>query len=115
MVVINLGTIIFPEIVAEMADFLLRLEGIEIVLCMGQYAGEMIFSTRTLRHDLNMGEVVKRLVSGKGTAGGHGMMAGGKVDRVPAEEKAILATEALLTYRFLAEFGMDTITPLNLI
>lgn len=115
IVVINLGTIMFPEIVAEMADFLLRLEGIEIVLCMGQYAGEMIFSTRTLRHDLNMGEVVKRLVSGKGTAGGHGMMAGGKVDGVPAEEMAILATETLLTSRLLAEFGMDTITPLNLI
>jgi len=115
IVVINLGTIMFPEIVAEMADFLLRLEGIETVLCMGQYVGEMIFSTRTIRHDLNMGEVVKRLVSGIGTAGGHGMMAGGKVDDIPAEAKAISETGNLLTSRLLAEFGLNTLKPSKLI
>ncbi len=115
IVIASLGTIMFPEIVAEMADFLLRLEGIEIVLCMGQYAGEMIISIRTIRHDLNMGEVVKRLVLGKGTAGGHGMMAGGKVDNVPADNVAMLETEKMLTARLLAEFGTNTREPRKLI
>lgn len=105
--VVNLGPIMFPEIVAEMADWLLRLEKIEVVLCMGQYAGEAIFSTRTTRLDLNMGDIVKRLVSGRGTAGGHGMMAGGKVDKVPADNAAIAETEALLTERLLTEFGRN--------
>jgi nanoRNase/pAp phosphatase (c-di-AMP/oligoRNAs hydrolase) len=115
VVIINLGTILFPEIVAEMADFLLRLEGIETVLCMGQYAGEMIFSTRTLRSDLNMGDVVKRLVSGRGTAGGHGMMAGGKVDDVPADPLAVEEVGKLLTTRLLAEYGLAEQTSERLI
>jgi len=115
IIVTNLGSIMFPEIVAEMADLLLRLEGIETVLCMGQYAGEMIFSTRTLRHDLNMGEVVKRLVSGKGTAGGHGMMAGGKVDDVPADPSAMAEIERLLTARLLAECRISDQKPSRLV
>jgi nanoRNase/pAp phosphatase (c-di-AMP/oligoRNAs hydrolase) len=115
IIVTNLGSILFPEIVAEMSDLLLRLEGIETVLCMGQYAGEMIFSTRTLRLDLNMGEVVKRLVSGKGTAGGHGMMAGGKVDDVPDDPLAMESTEKMLTARLLAEYGMTGLEPVRLV
>jgi nanoRNase/pAp phosphatase (c-di-AMP/oligoRNAs hydrolase) len=115
IIITNLGSIQFPEIVAEMADLLLRLERIETVLCMGQYAGEMIFSTRTLRLDLNMGEVVKRLVNGKGTAGGHGMMAGGKVDNVPADLTAMKETEQLLTTRFLAEYGIPDQKPAMLV
>jgi nanoRNase/pAp phosphatase (c-di-AMP/oligoRNAs hydrolase) len=115
IVITNLGAIMFPEIVAEMADFLLRLEKIEIVLCMGQYAGEMIISIRTIRHDINMGEVIKRLVLAKGTAGGHGMMAGGKIDNVPADNGAILETETMLTARLLAEFDMNSCQPRTLI
>jgi nanoRNase/pAp phosphatase (c-di-AMP/oligoRNAs hydrolase) len=115
IVITNLGSILFPEIVAEMADFLLRLEETETVLSMGQYAGEVIFSIRTLRHDLNMGEVVKRLVSGRGTAGGHGMMAGGKVDDVPAEPRAVAEIEQLLTARLLAEYGLTGQQPARLV
>jgi nanoRNase/pAp phosphatase (c-di-AMP/oligoRNAs hydrolase) len=115
IIVTNLGSILFPEIVAEMADLLLRLEGIETVLCMGQYAGEVIFSTRTLRLDLNMGEVVKRLVVGKGTAGGHGMMAGGKVDDVSADPRAVAEIEELLTKRLLAEYGLGGLKPTRLV
>lgn len=111
----NLGSIMFPEIVAEMADFLIRLEGIETTLCMGQYANDMIISIRTVRQDLNAGEIIRRLVSGVGTAGGHGMMAGGKIDNVPADRKAMLRMEKLLTERLLAELDMKDVEPRKLI
>lgn len=111
----NLESIMFPEIVAEMADFLLRLENIETTLCMGQYADDMIVSIRTMRHDLNAGEIIKRLVRGIGAAGGHGMMAGGKVDDVPADREAILKVEKILTERFLAELGMQDLKPRRLL
>lgn len=111
----NLGSIVFPELVAEMADFLLRLEGIETTLCMGHYANEVIISMRTVRHDLNAGEIIKRLVQGVGTAGGHGMMAGGKIDDVPADKAAILRTEKMLTKRLLAELDMQDAVPRKLL
>ena len=101
----GLGKVMFPEIVAEMADFLIRLEGIETVLCMGQYGLEMIISLRTSRHDLNLGEIIKRMVDGMGTAGGHGMMAGGKIDMVTDESRSSI--EKILTDRLLSELGLD--------
>jgi len=115
VLVANLQKIVFPEVVAEMADFLLRLEGIEAVLCIGHYNIEMILSIRTIRHDLNAGEIIKRLVAGLGTAGGHGMMAGGKIDNVPPSRKAIRNMETLLTGRLLAELGMNKVRSRGLI
>jgi nanoRNase/pAp phosphatase (c-di-AMP/oligoRNAs hydrolase) len=96
----------FPEIVAEMADFLLRLENVETALCMGHYAKEMIISIRTARHDLNAGDIIKRLVLGLGTAGGHGMMAGGKIENVSPDRKSIRRMEKILIERIIAEFDM---------
>jgi len=111
----NLQKIVFPEVVAEMADFLLRLENIETVLCMGHYNTEIVLSIRTIRHDLNAGEIIKRLVAGLGKAGGHGMMAGGKIDDVAPTRKAIREVEALLTGRFLTELGITRLRPRRLV
>jgi nanoRNase/pAp phosphatase (c-di-AMP/oligoRNAs hydrolase) len=113
--VVNMRAVAFPEMVAEMADFLLRLEDIETVLSMGEYNNEMILSIRTVRHDLNAGEVIKRIVEGRGAAGGHGMMAGGKVDDVPNEPAAMQEVEHFLTGRFLDELRLAGCEPRQLI
>jgi len=110
-----LGSLAFPEIVAEMADFLLRLEGIEVVLCIGNYAGGMLFSARTIRHDLNMGEMVTRLVCGFGKAGGHGMMAGGKIDNISPGCSEMDKMVTVLTERMLRETGLIGTAPVKLL
>lgn len=55
VLVVNLMAISFPEVVAEMADFLVRLEGVETVLCMGHYSEQVILSIRTTNCSLNAG------------------------------------------------------------
>ncbi len=115
VLITNLGSIVFPELVAEMADFLIRLEEVDTALCMGQYGNEMILSMRTTRHDLNVGEIIKRLVLGIGTAGGHGMMAGGKIDGVPADSQAVQEKERMLSERLLAELGMKDVRSRTLV
>jgi nanoRNase/pAp phosphatase (c-di-AMP/oligoRNAs hydrolase) len=105
----------FPEVIAEMADFLIQLQDIETVLSMGEYNNELILSLRTTRFDLNAGEMIKRIVEGRGTAGGHGMMAGGKIDDVPNERHAMSEVESFLTGRFLAEIGCEGVEPTSLI
>lgn len=115
ILIANLREILFPEIVAESADILLRLEEIETVLCMGLYNDEMILSMRTIRHDCNVGEIIKSLVDGKGTAGGHGMMAGGKVDHVSSSLKDMLEVENFLAIRLLNTLGMPKVKPRKLI
>ena len=91
-----------------MADFLLRLEDIDTVLCTGEYNGEIILSIRTSLQTFNTGEAIKRLVDGLGTAGGHGMMAGGKIDRETATEVSVGKVEQIIKLRFLQEFGLET-------
>ena len=115
VLVSSLKGVQFPELVAELADLLLRLEGIETVLSMGHYNSEMILSIRTESEQINAGELIRVLVAGRGSAGGHGMMAGGKVDDVPDTEAAITEVERVLTERLLAELNVPACAPVRLV
>jgi nanoRNase/pAp phosphatase (c-di-AMP/oligoRNAs hydrolase) len=115
ILVVNLMAVSYPEAVAEIADYLVRLEGIETVLAIGHYVDEIILSMRTTSHEINAGEMIKRLVSGIGSAGGHGMTAGGKVDNVSFEISTIEYIERYLTSRLLSEFSYRDIAPEKLI
>jgi len=111
--VVNLMAICFPEVVAEVADYLIRLENIETVLSMGHYNDEVVLSLRTTSNLHNAGEIIRRLAAGRGTAGGHGMMAGGKLADVPFA--ALKEVEAFLTEALLAELSIGDVTPVRLI
>ena len=115
VLVAALKSIQFPELVAELADLLLRLEGMETVLTMGYYSTEMILSIRTSSEDINAGELIRKLVVGIGSAGGHGMMAGGKIDNVDGSDAAIEALERLLTDRLLSELAVPACDQLLLV
>ena len=109
LLVADLQESVFPEVVAEMADFLLRLEGIETVLTMGLYNSEILLSLRTVRLDLNAGETIRRLVLGIGKAGGHGMMAGGKVEAAPDDARLLRGMKQLIRNRLLSDLGLEKV------
>ncbi|WP_281276744.1 DHH family phosphoesterase [Geomonas terrae] len=113
VLVASLDGVLFPEVVSELADLLVRLEGTETVLCLGHYSNELVLSIRTTSEEINAGELIRKLVAGIGTAGGHGMMAGGKVDDVTSARVAELERE--LTRRFLNELGLTDQNPLALV
>lgn len=113
VLVASLDGVLFPEVVSELADLLVRLEGTETVLCLGHYSNELVLSIRTSSEEINAGELIRKLVVGIGTAGGHGMMAGGKVDNVTSARVAELERE--LTRRFLNELGLTDRNPLALV
>jgi nanoRNase/pAp phosphatase (c-di-AMP/oligoRNAs hydrolase) len=115
LLVVNLQAICFPEVVSEIADYLIRLEEIETVLSMGQYNTEVILSMRTTSHILNAGEIIRRLVADRGAAGGHGMMAGGILYNVPGDPAALQEVEASLTRGLLRELSIGDVKPAKLI
>jgi len=115
LLVTNLMAICFPEVVAEMADYLVRLEGIEAVLCVGHYNDEVILSIRTTSCLHNAGEIIRKLVAGRGAAGGHGMMAGGKLDNVPYDPAVLKEIEEFLTRGMLHELSIGDAVPARLI
>lgn len=115
VLVFNLYEIGNPDIVAEMADFLLRVEGIDVVLGMGHYREMEILSLRTLSEKVVAGEVMQQVVDGLGTAGGHGMTAGGQVRLLQGAVALQRELEATLTRRLLETLGMKPIRGKKLI
>lgn len=79
IVVSYIGPIKYPDLAAEMADLLLRLEGAQWVICMGLYQGSLILAARTRSRRGGAGRLMRAVVGGQGTAGGHGIMAGGQL------------------------------------
>jgi nanoRNase/pAp phosphatase (c-di-AMP/oligoRNAs hydrolase) len=79
VVVSYAGSMHRPDLAAEMADLLLRLQGAQWVIVMGTYEDELILAVRTRRRQGGAGLLVQQMVGSLGTAGGHGVMAAGHV------------------------------------
>jgi nanoRNase/pAp phosphatase (c-di-AMP/oligoRNAs hydrolase) len=73
-----LGEMHRPDLVAELADLLIRLEDIHAALCMGVYENILYFSLRTGCTEDDAGLLVQQLIFPPGKAGGHGTIAGGQ-------------------------------------
>ncbi len=95
----SLGEIIRPDLVAEMADLLIRLDDAKVVLCIGQFRNQLYLSLRTgpLRQDA--GYLIQKIVPAPGKAGGHGTMAGGQYP-LNQDDPAVLVDD--IRRRFLA-------------
>ncbi|NOZ12859.1 MAG: bifunctional oligoribonuclease/PAP phosphatase NrnA [Acidobacteria bacterium] len=79
-----------PDMPAEMADFFLRMEGIEIVLVYGRYKNTLHFSLRTSMNGIRLGGLAILMVEGIGTAGGHTRAAGGQIPFSAANVRMML-------------------------
>jgi len=79
LVVSHLGRLEQPDMVPEVADLLLRLEGKTWSLCTGQFGDRVQLSIRTTNARADAGRLMRRLVGTRGKGGGHGMSAGGWV------------------------------------
>jgi nanoRNase/pAp phosphatase (c-di-AMP/oligoRNAs hydrolase) len=64
--------------VAEVADFLLRLDEVEWACAIGRYQDYLHVSLRTTEREVNAGDVLQRVL-GSRWAGGHDMIAGGRM------------------------------------
>ncbi len=90
VVISALGEVQYPDMVAEVADFLLRLDEVEWSAAIGCYGPYLHVSLRTTNRDANAGEVLQRVL-GSHSAGGHDQIAGGRIrvgEGAVAHEKA---------------------------
>jgi nanoRNase/pAp phosphatase (c-di-AMP/oligoRNAs hydrolase) len=93
IVLSDLGAVRAPDIVAEMADFLLRLENMRWSAVMGHFEDTLHVSVRcSTPRSPGAGAVVRTALGGIGSAGGHGAMAGGQVslDGLSEEDREAL-------------------------
>lgn len=102
IVISKLGNMHQPDLPAEIADLLIRLEGIHAVLCMGVYRDKFNVSIRLRRNSIDAGELIDRVVGDMGMSGGHHSMAGGQIDM---KKYSITEAESLLIKNFLKEMN----------
>jgi nanoRNase/pAp phosphatase (c-di-AMP/oligoRNAs hydrolase) len=71
----HLGTVAYPELVPQFADFFLQVEGVEWSVVSGIVHGELHISVRNVGYVRAAGEVVRQAFGELGSAGGHRSMA----------------------------------------
>jgi nanoRNase/pAp phosphatase (c-di-AMP/oligoRNAs hydrolase) len=101
-IVANLGSVHRPDLPAEMADLLIRLDKARAVLCLGVHDQTLYLSIRTKPMGQDAGLLVQEIVLPPGKAGGHGTMAGGQM---PVSDQDVDRLEGDIIHRFLQLMG----------
>ncbi|MFQ6103470.1 MAG: bifunctional oligoribonuclease/PAP phosphatase NrnA [Candidatus Glassbacteria bacterium] len=102
----NLGEIANPDFVHQVADLLLRVERKSWSLAMGRSDGILYFSLRTTRTKARAGKMLRRIIGKRGSAGGHDMIAGGRIEYDGLPESEVLEIEEDILQRFLRAVGV---------
>jgi nanoRNase/pAp phosphatase (c-di-AMP/oligoRNAs hydrolase) len=114
-IVVDLQLVAYPELIAEMADILLQLEGIEAVLSCGRYANDFVISVRTVSRDTNAGELARSLVADLGAGGGHTFIGGGKISLLLLKDESSEEVKELLKERFLHSLGLSGVEAVSIL
>ena len=109
LITTHLTKIYHPEIVAEMADFLLKHERISTVLSSGVYKHSLIISIRTNSEKLNAGELIKKLPLDRDNVGGHDRTAGGFIELESLGKKNVEEVVLRLTEAFATVMGYEAV------
>lgn len=101
------GDVSQPDIIAEVADFFVRFDRVNWVLSVGRYEGGLKLSLRVSELGGQAGEVLRDVVDGMGSAGGHDKRAGGVVPLSHPTPKIVEQTLTELRRRLLAHLEID--------
>lgn len=88
------------EVVGEVADLLIRCEGVQRVMCAAAMDNSILISVRTAEQSEDAGQLVHALLEGLGHGGGHAHRAGGKIPDV-APGRIVESLEKELRTRWL--------------
>ncbi len=111
----TLGEIQNPDFVPFIADFMLRTERINWSFCVGRYNDRLVISIRTTNTKGRAGTFLRQLIGKRGTAGGHGMIAGGQIRCGSIGHEECTRLEEELIQNFLKKLGyreVSEMTPL---
>jgi nanoRNase/pAp phosphatase (c-di-AMP/oligoRNAs hydrolase) len=109
-----LGDVQIPDMVAQFADLIVRLEGIGWAMTVGRFHEDLLLSIRTNHTRANAGRVIRQIVGMEGAAGGHDMIAGGRVPGAARTLTGARRIEGRMARRLLALLGTEGIRPTHL-
>ncbi|MGC8660763.1 MAG: DHH family phosphoesterase [Desulfomonilaceae bacterium] len=109
------GKVKTDAIIPELADWLLRIEGVTYSLCMGEYDETMLISLRSTSRLQRAGLLLRRLVGKAGSSGGHRDMAGGQIPLSKLTDQQRITLPPRLVSKFLKMLKIDNIAPKPLV
>ncbi|MGE5296852.1 MAG: DHH family phosphoesterase [Solirubrobacterales bacterium] len=104
-IITALGDIDNPDMIAEVADLLLREDETTWTMCTGYWNGKLLISLRTSEEDNLAAKVVKYMVARKGTGGGHQTYAGGQIPLIKGTKAEREEIEKYVERRFFEAVG----------
>lgn len=110
VILCSIGRIEAPEMVAEVADLLLRMEGKQAVFCGGLAGRTYYVSVRTDLDDRDAYDLIRGALDGEGSFGGHGSVAGGSVELPDTDPRTLKRLERRLEKNILRTMGVDGLT-----
>lgn len=113
-IVTNLGAIGNPDMIAEVADLLLRDDQTDWVMVYGLGQDKLLISLRTYQESISAEKVIRHLVARRGTGGGHPSYAGGQIPLGKLTEKGIEKLEKTLVSRFVKQVTGNNPSPVAL-
>jgi nanoRNase/pAp phosphatase (c-di-AMP/oligoRNAs hydrolase) len=111
VVIATLESPLYPDAVAEIADFLLRLETANWAACLAPYEDFLYVSLRTEDPDATAGQLLASILP-PGMAGGHGMVAGGRMKISPRGWRKAANN---IAGKFLKSLGKERVRPQPLV
>jgi nanoRNase/pAp phosphatase (c-di-AMP/oligoRNAs hydrolase) len=110
VVVSWLGDVTQPDVIAEMADFFIRFDQVNWALTIGHFENLLKVSIRVGLLGAHSGEILREVVDGHGSAGGHDKRAGGAIPLTDDRPETIDAYLAMIRRRLLIALKIDDCT-----
>lgn len=111
LVISHLGCVENPDLVAQMADFLLTYEKMHWAFCTGRYRGKLYASLRVAKTDVKAAPILRDIFEHHARAGGHGQIAGGSLQVAKyskdIDEETWQQTESGLVKRLLKRLKIN--------
>jgi nanoRNase/pAp phosphatase (c-di-AMP/oligoRNAs hydrolase) len=104
---VHLGAINSPEFVSQIADLFLQHERITWSIVTGRLNNQLNVSLRSTNLNTNVGKLLQVVIGRRGFAGGHRMIAGGRINLENPDEEAWQKIEKLVIRRFLKKLRYE--------
>jgi len=106
-IITELGEIDNPDMIAEVADLLLREDETIWTMCTGSWNDKLLISIRTSEESNLAEKVIKHIVARKGTGGGHQTYAGGQIPLLKGTKKEREELEKHVERKFFEAIGVE--------
>jgi nanoRNase/pAp phosphatase (c-di-AMP/oligoRNAs hydrolase) len=102
LLMVHLGWVENPDLVAQIADFLLTYKEVDKTFCTGRYKGKIHVSLRVNNPNAEAGEILRDIFDKPAQAGGHNGIGGGSMPVSSSDDEAVWQkAESSITEKFL--------------